>query len=56
VTSDHYGHLFPQARQALADSLDATYRAASDTRSTDSRGADVVQIGNAASGRKRPAR
>jgi hypothetical protein len=25
VTSDRYGHLFPQAKKALADALDATY-------------------------------
>ena len=25
VTSDRYGHLFPQARAELADSLDATF-------------------------------
>lgn len=29
VTSDRYGHLFPKARQALADGLDATFREAS---------------------------
>jgi integrase len=28
VTSDRYGHLFPQARRELADSLDETYRRA----------------------------
>jgi integrase len=28
VTSDRYGHLFPEARAALADALDATYRSA----------------------------
>jgi Phage integrase family len=27
VTSDRYGHLFPEARAAIADALDATYRA-----------------------------
>ena len=27
VTSDRYGHLFPEAHAALADALDATYRA-----------------------------
>ena len=26
VTSDRYGHLFPSARAALAESLDATFR------------------------------
>ncbi len=26
VTSDHYGHLFPEARQALADDLDRLMR------------------------------
>ena len=26
VTSDRYGHLFPEARAAIADALDATYR------------------------------
>jgi len=30
VTSDRYGHLFPQARAAMADALDATFRAASE--------------------------
>jgi integrase len=29
VTSDRYGHLFPQARAAMADALDKTFRAAS---------------------------
>lgn len=28
VTSDRYGHLFPNARQALAESLDETFRRA----------------------------
>jgi integrase len=28
VTSDRYGHLFPKARQAVADSLDETFRRA----------------------------
>jgi integrase len=28
VTSDRYGHLFPNARQALAQSLDETFRRA----------------------------
>jgi integrase len=28
VTSDRYGHLFPQACQQLADDLDETYRRA----------------------------
>lgn len=28
VTSDRYGHLFPEARAAIADALDATYREA----------------------------
>jgi hypothetical protein len=28
VTSDRYGHLFPQAREAMANALDATFRAA----------------------------
>jgi len=27
VTSDRYGHLFPEARSGIADALDATYRA-----------------------------
>ena len=27
VTSDRYGHLFPEAHAAIADALDATYRA-----------------------------
>ncbi|MGH2691677.1 MAG: hypothetical protein ACRDHM_04165, partial [Actinomycetota bacterium] len=26
VTSDRYGHLFPKSRQALAESLDETFR------------------------------
>ena len=26
VTSDRYGHLFPEARAAMADALEATYR------------------------------
>jgi hypothetical protein len=29
VTSDRYGHLFPQARADMADALDETYRTAS---------------------------
>jgi hypothetical protein len=28
VTSDNYGHLFPSARKALAESLEATFQAA----------------------------
>jgi hypothetical protein len=28
ITSDRYGHLFPEARAAIADALDTTYRAA----------------------------
>lgn len=28
VTSDSYGHLFPSARKALADSLEATFQQA----------------------------
>jgi integrase len=32
VTSDRYGHLFPKAKQALADSLDQTFRHASSQR------------------------
>jgi len=47
VTSDRYGHLFPKARQALADGLDAIFRdvtrAPVGTRNAISRGADVVQ-------------
>jgi integrase len=43
VTSDRYGHLFPQARQELADSLDATYNAGADARDTASRRTGVVQ-------------
>ncbi|MGH9045338.1 MAG: tyrosine-type recombinase/integrase [Acidimicrobiales bacterium] len=31
VTSDRYGHLFPAARRALADSLDETFQRASET-------------------------
>jgi integrase len=31
VTSDRYGHLFPRARQELADGLDETYRNAAST-------------------------
>jgi hypothetical protein len=31
VTSDRYGHLFPSARAALADSLEATFRATNAT-------------------------
>jgi len=47
VTSDRYGHLFPQARQAIADALDATYRAslgtAAETRNETAWGTDGVQ-------------
>jgi integrase len=34
ITSDRYGHLFPRARQELADGLDAIYAAASKGAST----------------------
>ena len=39
VTSDRYGHLFPRARQELAESLDETYR-----RAASSDGAEVRQM------------
>lgn len=34
VTSDRYGHLFPSARAALADSLEATFQQASANSAT----------------------
>lgn len=43
VTSDRYGHLFPQARQALAEGLDETFRRAADARIATARGGDVVE-------------
>src|SRR5437870_5048829 len=39
VTSDRYGHLFPKARQALAEGLDATFQQA---RNAAARGTGVV--------------
>jgi len=35
VTSDHYGHLFPKARLAIAGSLDEAYLEATTRRSAD---------------------
>jgi hypothetical protein len=35
VTSDRYGHLFPSARQALVDGLDATFQEAAVPPQTD---------------------
>ena len=35
VTSDRYGHLFPQARQAVADALDATFASSGSTPTAD---------------------
>ena len=32
VTSDRYGHLFPEARAAIADALDATFRRIANAR------------------------
>jgi integrase len=40
ATSNRYGHLFPSARTALAESLEATFRGAS--TATESRGGRVV--------------
>jgi integrase len=37
VTSDRYGHLFPQARQELADSLEEKYRNAASAGGADVR-------------------
>lgn len=37
VTSDRYGHLFPRARQELADGLDETYRNAASAGGADVR-------------------
>jgi hypothetical protein len=37
VTSERYGHLFPRARQELADGLDATYRQAASPSGVDVR-------------------
>jgi integrase len=37
VTSDRYGHLFPRARQELADGLDETYRRAASAGGADAR-------------------
>jgi integrase len=42
VTSDRYGHLFPRARQELAEGLDATFRSARVTRTAAS--ADVHEL------------
>jgi len=41
VTSDSYGHLFPKARAALAESLDATFR--------DARSAETDEVAKSAS-------
>jgi integrase len=37
VTSDRHGHLFPRARQELADGLDETYRRAGTVGGADAR-------------------
>jgi integrase len=37
VTSERYGHLFPRARQELADGFDATYRQAASPSGVDVR-------------------
>lgn len=52
VTSDRYGHLFPQARAELADGLDATYRAAAAERpvSFSCHEADIRVLPNASQG------
>jgi len=55
VTSDRYGHLFPAAREALAESLDDTFAAASAQTATDSRrtGGSVTPLKTRTSGRKK---
>jgi integrase len=52
VTSDRYGHLFPKARQAVADGLDETFRrAAADSPATKMRPkAPVIRLPNASQG------
>ena len=51
VTSDRYGHLFPEARAAMAEALEATYRNA---LAAHSRPRD--EIGHAANAHQRPRR
>jgi len=51
VTSDRYGHLFPKARQALADGLDETFRRAAATPpATETRPTGVVPFPDASQG------
>jgi integrase len=52
VTSDRYGHLFPKARQAVADGLDETFRrAAAESPATKMRPkAPVIRLPNASQG------
>ena len=51
VTSDRYGHLFPEARAAIADALDATYREAPAAQPRPTRA-----IADAANAHQRPRR
>lgn len=44
VTSDRYGHLFPKARQAVADSLDETFRRAQGGGTQNVPGATVIPL------------
>lgn len=52
VTSDRYGHLFPKARQAVAEGLDETFRrAAAESPATNLRPtAPVIPLLNANQG------
>jgi integrase len=52
VTSDRYGHLFPSAKQALAESLDATFRNSVSTVTDKGR----TKFGNRPSGQAVPRR
>jgi integrase len=44
VTSDRYGHLFPKARQAVAESLDETFRRAAGSKAMPARRGSVSRI------------
>ena len=44
VTSDRYGHLFPKARQAVAESLDETFRRAAGSKAVPARRGSLSRI------------
>jgi integrase len=53
VTSDRYGHLFPEARAAIADALDARFRASAQAGATHMRPERTLEeFANANEGRR----